>query len=610
VNRAHLLAFLWLRWRLRVNQFRKAGALNAVIVALFMVATASAAVGLAVVGFLVGLLAFPHASPGIRLIVWDGAIVVFLFFWLTGLMTDLQRSEALAIDKVLHLPVSPSGAFVVNYLSSLFSLTLAAFVPGMVGLILGEVCAGSAVMLLALPLLAAFLFSLTTVTYQFRGWLAAIMANPRRKRTVIVLMTIGFVLLVQVPNLLNMAHPWRGGTPDALNWWNEKSAADRADLEAKKITFDEYVQRSQEAHKEFAIRQEAEGRRVLEEAERTARLFSLIIPPGWLALGVSELAAGGVIPALLGTLAFGLVGTASLWRAYRTTLRLYTGEFTGQGRRSVARAAIPTDPDRVRLVEWRLPWVSEYASAVAVAMFRSLMRAPESKMILLTPIAMLVVFGTTLLTAKEGPLAALRPLIAFGAGATSLFGGLQLIGNQFGYDRAGFRAFVLSPIPRREILLGRNLAVAPFTLGFGLVMLLLTGVVYPMRIDHYPAAVLQLVSAYLLLCLLANALSILAPIPIAAGSFQPSHIKLIPILLQMVTLLVIPIIMIPVLMPIGVEVLLAEQAGVRGGPVSLILSLIVFAITVPIYRVVLRWEGHWLASWERRVLEAVTSAEK
>ena len=31
MNREHLFAFLWLRWRLQVNQFRKAGALNAIL---------------------------------------------------------------------------------------------------------------------------------------------------------------------------------------------------------------------------------------------------------------------------------------------------------------------------------------------------------------------------------------------------------------------------------------------------------------------------------------------------------------------------------------------------------------------------------------------------
>ena len=40
-------------------------------------------------------------------------------------------------------------------------------------------------MLLLLPLLAAFLLMVTGITHQFRGWLASLMVNPRRRRTVI-----------------------------------------------------------------------------------------------------------------------------------------------------------------------------------------------------------------------------------------------------------------------------------------------------------------------------------------------------------------------------------------------------------------------------------------
>ena len=36
--------------------------------------------------------------------------------------------------------------------------------------------------------------------------------------------------------------------------------------------------------------------------------------------------------------------------------------------------------------------------------------------------------------------------------------------NHFGFDRGGFRAFVLLPTPRRYILLGKNLALLPVAL--------------------------------------------------------------------------------------------------------------------------------------------------
>ena len=119
-------------------------------------------------------------------------------------------------------------------------------------------------------------------------------------------------------------------------------------------------------------------------------------------------AASGIakvhFPALLGTLGLALIGSVSLWRAYRTTLRLYTGALTVKERKPAARApAAPPDPARVRLVERRLPWVWEHASAVAAAAFRSLTRAPEAKMAFLAPLIMVVVLGGVLASGGGDP---------------------------------------------------------------------------------------------------------------------------------------------------------------------------------------------------------------
>jgi len=208
VNREHLKAFLWLRWRLRVNQFRKAGAVNAVLFGIFAVVCLIASVMLFVVGIMVGLFAFRNAPAYAHMFAWDGIVAAFLFSWMIGLVAELQRSEALALDRFLHLPVSLSGAFLINYLSSLFSLSMIVFVPGAIGLILGLTISRGPLMLLELPLLAAALFALTAVTYQFQGWLASLMANPRRRRTIIVLVTASFILIAQAPNLINVVRPW------------------------------------------------------------------------------------------------------------------------------------------------------------------------------------------------------------------------------------------------------------------------------------------------------------------------------------------------------------------------------------------------------------------
>ena len=68
-------------------------------------------------------------------------------------------------------------------------------------------------MLPVLLLLAAFLLMVTALTYQFQGWLAALMSNPRRRRTVIMVMTVIFVLIAQAPQLIRFIVPGGAGRP-------------------------------------------------------------------------------------------------------------------------------------------------------------------------------------------------------------------------------------------------------------------------------------------------------------------------------------------------------------------------------------------------------------
>ena len=606
MNREHLKAFFWLRWRLRVNQFKKAGTLNLVLVAIGAGCALVSAVGLFIGGFALGLWGLPTAPPAVRLYVWDGLVAAFLFAWTIGLLAEIQRSDALSIDKFLHLPVSPVGAFVINYLSSLLSLTLVVFVPAMTGLLLGQTFAHGPGMLLGFPLLAAFLLVVTALTYQFQGWLATLMANPRRRRTIIVFVTGGIILLAQAPQLLNVVRPWKG--LDEASRRKTDQMAELADRQAAgRITGQEYLDRYKAINDEYEATKDDSANALKDRTERTTRLLNTVIPPGWLPLGAAGLTEGKYVAALLGTLAFGLVGAASLWRGYKTTVRLYTGEFTGGESKVPAKPAEPFDPTRVRFVERRLPWVSEQASAVALAGFRALVRAPEAKMALLVPLALVVVFGVILVTVEGSPPAVARPLLAFAATVFLLMISLQLTGNQFGYDRSGFRAFVLSPTPRREILLGKNLAVAPLIVGMSVFALLVVGIVYPMRIDHYPAVLAQIFSTYLLFSLMANVLSILVPIPIKPGSVQAAQVSIGPVLLQFVFLGTFPIILIPVLLPYGLQVLVEETTDVRWLPISLVLSLAVLAGSVLVYRRVLTLEGNWLLAREQKVLETVTT---
>jgi ABC-2 type transport system permease protein len=609
VNRHHLAAFVWLRWRLRLNQFKRGGVFNTILFALLAAGAVVLAVVLFAGGFAAGFFLLPEAPPEVRLILWDGVVLGFLFTWAIGLMSELQRTDPITPDKYLHLPVLPSGAFLVNYLSSLVSLTTVIFVPAMAGLLFGQLFSVGPVILLGFPLVAAFVLAITGLTHLLQSWLAGLMSNPRRRRTIIVLLTIGFIALLQAPNILNLTfRQWGSKEGEATTWRNEARTALQRDLNTERLTPDEYRQRMEEIDREYRERTQEESRRRWEETGRIAWVANIVLPPGWLPLGASGLPDGSVVPALLGTFGLGAIGGLSLWRAYRTVLRLYTGQDAGgEGRVRTIPAAPAMRSGRTPMIEWRLPRVSEHASAVAAAGLRSLTRAPEAKMMLIAPVVLTVVFVGLVLSGALDPPKAVRPLMALGAAAMILLIGVQLVGNQFGYDRAGFRAFVLSPIPRREILLGKNLAVAPFTLGLAAAVILVVGLAFPMRPDHYLAVAATLVSMYLVYCLLANALSIVAPIPLAPGALQPSSVKLMPMLLQMLFMFAFPMALTPVLAPLLIELVLTELGVLRGWPIALVLSLAMVFAVFAAYRKVLTWEGDWLAAREKAILEVVTA---
>ena len=586
MNAQHLGAFIWLRWRLLVNQIRRGGMVNLIISLLLLIGAVIVAVSLGIFSFWLGATAFKDRSPFFMLGVWDVLVMAFLIAWMIGLFSDLQRSEALSIHKFLHLPVSITGVFVLNYVSSLFSLTLIFFVPLMTGLSLGLVI-GKGLAMLWLPLLlAAFMLMVTALTYQFQGWLASLMVNKRRRRTIIVVITLFFVVIAQVPNLINMFKPW---------------------------------ERVKDLPMEVESKDEKDRRRadMLEQAEYVLKIVNLAIPVGWLPYGAMTLVDGPIWPAPLCAAGMALIGAASLRRAYRTTVRIYTGDFTaGKSPTGEAPAApasttarAPTRPAR-NWLESPLPLISEAAAAIALGGLRSLTRAPEAKLMLITPLIMVLIFGGAFFREPvEVPMYA-RPLIAFGAMSMILLTLAQLVGNQFGFDRSGFRLFVLSPTPRRDILLGKNLAVMPFAFILSVVMVILVEILYPLRLDHLIALIPQWISMYCAVCMIMNLSSIIAPMPMAQGSFRPTSTKFVPALIRFFYFMLVTFILALAQIPLGVEFILEKLELRHDLPIFLMLSLLGCAGVMGIYHLVLKGQGDFLQRREQRVLEIVSVKEE
>jgi hypothetical protein len=251
---------------------------------------------------------------------------------------------------------------------------------------------------------------------------------------------------------------------------------------------------------------------------------------------------------------------------------------------------------------------SEPVAAVALANLRALLRAPETKLLVLTPLILLVMFGVGLFGNLRSIPDAVRPLLAIGGISMTLMCFVQLQCNQFGFDRNGFRVYVLVPGNRQFILAGKNLSTAPLALGMCLVTLMVLQWMHPQEISQLIASGLQAVLVFLLFCLVGNLVSIVAPSPLSAGSFKPKRIRLSTFLIQFAIIFVLPVIALPAVFAWGVE--LAIRVGFPDTivPWYLLISAGQLAMVAWLYRRALPRQGQLLQKREKKILEVVTSA--
>jgi hypothetical protein len=319
-----------------------------------------------------------------------------------------------------------------------------------------------------------------------------------------------------------------------------------------------------------------------------------------------SLATGNIWPAVLGAAGGFGIGALGLRRAYRSTLRFYQGQTAGKRSKQKAKAE-KLAGDSKNLIEKQLPWIPEQAAASAMAFFRCLMRAPEVKMMLATNFIMLLIFGTMIFVKRSANIGeSFKPLIATGAVVFMCLGLSQLMYNLFGFDRAGFRQLVLLPTPRKQILLGKNLAFLPIALGTGVILLIFIKVVMDISFVIVIAACLQLLAAFLMLSMVGNMISILVPYRIAAGSLKPTKSSTKTGVLIFLSRMFFPMIVAPIFFPPAMGLLFSRFSLLPAAPVNLLFSAGLSALLVLFYRLSLGPLGELLQRREKEILEIVT----
>jgi ABC-2 type transport system permease protein len=206
-------------------------------------------------------------------------------------------------------------------------------------------------------------------------------------------------------------------------------------------------------------------------------------PPGAAAYGLANgLRDGGSAGLWVSLLTLGLYATVCLLLAYRVARRTALGLSGPKAAAKPVRSPeveAGTRPDKA-YAGWVLPLVSPQLSAVIEKELRYAARNAQLRVIAL----MAVGLTATLSFARTGDGGGLTALTPYARGAGAVFTVVyifmltsSLSTNLFGYEGAGMRALVLSPVSRRLILFGKNLAVTSVTLALVVLGVLAGGIV-------------------------------------------------------------------------------------------------------------------------------------
>lgn len=235
-------------------------------------------------------------------------------------------------------------------------------------------------------------------------------------------------------------------------------------------------------------------------------------------------------------------------------------------------------------------------------------------MMMMMPVILLFVFGSMFIGSSASsttdwtiPVEA-RPWIPIGMFGGILFMISGFMFNVFGMDRDGFRAYMLSPISREELLVGKNLSYLPIAGGLCLAGTIVLQFIAPLSPWIFLAVVVQSVCVYLNFCLLGNYFSIAFPMGIKRGTMQPSNPKIISLLVLMLASTIgMSFMLFPSSVAFGIPWMLEFWQGISLNWLYLLLSLLQLAVTCWVYRWVLKDQADWLWSRETKILNEVAN---
>lgn len=325
-------------------------------------------------------------------------------------------------------------------------------------------------------------------------------------------------------------------------------------------------------------------------------------PPGMAAFALTEGMKGTlsnyVLP-LLGLAAYtALLVIMTFWMARRVVL----GEGGGKGKPWPRNG--PTETTGYG--GWRLPLLSSPISAIVEKELKYSLRNAQLRIMAVMPLMLILVRLANVNRLgvepgmRSGPF--FREFLTYGEGLVTTAGVLYvflilsgLSCNHFAFDNGGMRALILSPIKRRDILLGKNISSTLIALAFSVTLLTIDQVVFKdLTIRTLLFVGLSFISFAAIMSLIGNWLSIRFPRRMKFGK----HLSVSGLL----GLLLIPLTILLSLPPLA-----ATAVGylTQSLLVEYVTLAVVTGLSVGYYLVVIDNQSQLLQAREIEILDAI-----
>ncbi len=554
---SQLLTLVWLKWRLLRNSLRSSRAIiNKVASILGILLALMFAL---VVAFGLGLVAYFISQPdGFRHILRRSAahelpatattefilfsIFGFLYLMWATLPLSIGSSKQFDAGKLLMYPITLRKLFAVDFISEFTTLHSVFAVPAILALCVGAGLGSGNLGPSLLAAVPAILFGVA-----LSKWLATIMGSLlRRKRargeTIVALIGalagFGGALAGQIaPILFRHAESLR-----SLRW----------------------------------------------------------TPPGAAAFLLVFGGPGDTFGYVLAFLTLSAYAVALIFGTYLIARRAALG-YEGKRRR---RVEAETQAGQPVYAGWKLPLLPADVSAVVEKELRYAMRNAQMRMMAIMPLILIAirVVNSQRMEAGMSRPSPTRDFMVYGSGLLAtggvLYVFLVLAGlscNTFAFEEGGMRTLILSPIDRRKILFGKNIAITTVAICFATVLLTLNTIVFrDLTLHNLLFVVLSFVSFAAIMPVFGNWLSIRFPKRMRFGK-------------RLNVSGVAGLMLIPMILVLGSVPLAAAVAGylTRSFLIEFVTLALLVLVAIGIYSLAINIHGRTLARREIDILEAV-----